>query len=203
VDNSGIFKEGFAFSYNDQLTKRPAALWYIPYLTTDFYRAADKPLSYMQRYNGLYETRRKAEFAKDGGYRGVFLWEITKDTRGAVYGPYSLLTMLDDWNNNPNNYKKIVGYSTADYYTSSQPITVGFHSLPASATNWVGVYDFLTGQSTGYFQYLPNASAGNITIPASLTQQLQANKLYILRFYNGVGGIGNIYHGTSNPFYKL
>lgn len=201
VDNNGSFADGFAFNYTDQLKQRPDALWYLPYLTTDFHVPAGKPFA-MQRYNGLYETQRKAEYSKDNGFRGVFMWEITKDTKDSGYKDYSLLSMLKDWHDNRSNYPKIVGYTTLDYY-SNTTIQTGFHSIPASDSNWVGVYNFTTGASAGYYQYLPNAATGTVTIPSSLTTLLSANQLYILRFYGGYGGYGHVFHGTSNPFYKL
>ncbi len=108
--------------------------------------------------------------------------------------------MLKDWSLQPQNYPRITGFTQQDYYSSAQSIVGGFHSLPASTQNWVGVYEFKTGNSTGYYQYLPNSSAGSFTIPASLVQTLTANKLYILRFYNGANGIGTTFHGTSHPF---
>lgn len=94
-------------------------------------------------------------------------------------------------------------YSAIRNTASSQNIIGGFHSLTASSTNWVGIYELNTGNSIGYYQYLSNSTAGSFTIPASVVQTLTQNKLYILRFYNGAGGIGQTFLGTSHPFYKI
>ena len=193
---------GDAMSYQALLKLQPADTVFTPYLTTYLY-APGKPSGYVQRYNSLFETRRKAEYLKNHQFKGLFTWDITKDAVDSDYRRYSLLKMLDDWNINPQHYAPITGFTRQDYYSSSQDIIGGFHSLTASPDNWVGIYEFNTGNSTGYYQYLPNSGAGSFTIPASVVQMLTQNKVYILRFYNGAGGIGQSFLGTSHPFYKI
>ena len=193
---------GDAMNYEALLKLQPADTVFTPYLTTYLY-APGKPSGYVQRYNSLFETRRKAEYIKSHQFRGFFTWDITKDAVDSNYRRYSLLKMLDDWNSNPQQYAPVTGFTRQDYYSSSQDIIGGFHSLTASPDNWVGIYEFSTGNSIGYYQYLPNSSDGSFTIPASVVQTLTQNKLYILRFYNGAGGIGVNFLGTSHPFYKI
>ncbi|SEW40183.1 glycoside hydrolase family 18 protein [Chitinophaga arvensicola] len=193
---------GDGMSYEALLKLQPADTTFTPYLTT-YFNAPGKPSGYVQRYNSLYETRRKAEYLKAHQFRGLFTWDITKDAVDSNYRRYSLLKLLHEWNTNPLQYKPITGFTRQDYYSSSQSIVGGFHSLTASSTNWVGIYELNTGNSIGYYQYLANSSSGSFTIPASVVQTLTTNKLYILRFYNGAGGIGLTFLGTSHPFYKI
>ncbi|WP_316818564.1 glycoside hydrolase family 18 protein [Pedobacter nyackensis] len=191
---------GDGWDYAKVLSTAQADTTFVPYLTT-YYNNIQKP-GYTLRYNGLYETRRKAEYLKKNGFKGVFGWDITKDVTDPDYTRYALLSLLKDWNENPAKYPPIVGVTLQDYYSSTQNIDGKFHDLSASSDNWVGVYELKTGLSTGYSQYLPTATSGNFTIPSTLVQSLTANKLYILRFYNGANGIGTTLLGTSHPFYK-
>ncbi len=174
---------------------------FVPYLTTYFNDLA-KP-GYILRYNGLYETRRKAEYVKNNGFKGIFAWDITKDSTDPDYARYSLLGMLKNWNNNPSKYAPLKAVTLQDYYSSAQNIEAKFHDLNVSTTNWVGVYELKTGMSTGYVQYLQNTSSGSFTIPSTLVQTLISGKLYILKLYNGANGVETTLLGTSHPFYKL
>lgn len=193
---------GDGMNYEALLKLQPADTTFTPYLTTYLY-APGKPAGYVQRYNSLFETRRKAEYLKSHQFKGLFTWDITKDAVDSDYRRYALLSMLYDWNSHPQQYVPLTGFTQQDYYSSSQNITGGFHSLTASPDNWVGIYEFNTGNSTGYYQYLPNSNTGSFVIPATAVQTLTQNKLYILRFYNGAGGIGQTLLGTSHPFYKI
>lgn len=198
----------FGMQWVEQLKADPSAM-YRAYLTSS-YNAQGYP-GYEQRYNGLYEVRRKAEWVKSKNCRGVMAWEIWKDPNKDDTGlrDYSYLLKLMDWRTNPSNYLPIVSYTQQDYYANTQTIDGGFHSLTADPDNWVGVYEFDTtqpyniGTSTGYYQYLSNSSSGTFSIPAWVTNNLTSNTLYILRISNGPNGIGNEVLGTSHPFYKL
>lgn len=200
---------GNGWSWVDQLKLDPTAM-YRAYLTSS-YNTPGYPGSYEQRYNGLYEIRRRAEWVKSKNGRGVFGWDLSKDPNVNDTGlrDYSYLLKLMDWRTTPSNYIPIVSYTTQDYYANTQTIDGGFHSLDADPDNWVGVYEFDTtqpynvGTSTGYYQYLSNSSSGSFSIPAWVTNGLTSNKLYILRISNGPNGIGNEVLGTSHPFYKL
>lgn len=189
------------YSYYELLKLPPVDTVFLPYLTTSL-NTHKHDQSGQLRFSGMYETRRKLEWAENEQIKGVFIWDISKDA-GCDFSRYSLIEMLNHAHSNPTEYDNIVGYTTQDFYSSAQSISVGFHSLPPSSTNWVGVYELHSGQSTGYFQYLPNSASGTVTIPSSLTSSLTSNTLYILRFYEGAGGVGNTLHGTSHPFYKL
>lgn len=191
---------GDGWDYAQVLSTAKADSAFVPYLTTYLNNLA-KP-GYILRYNGLYETRRKAEYVKSNGFKGVFAWDITKDVNAPDEVRYSLLGMLKDWSDHPSKYAPIRGVTLNDYYNSSQNIEGKFFDLNSSDANWVGVYELKTGESMGYVQYLPNQGAGNFSIPSSLVQKLTAGTLYILRFYNGVNGIGTTLLGTSHPFYR-
>jgi len=205
IDGAGKFIKDASGGWHELLGLRPENLGYVPYLTTDFYTPGE-PDDYQQQYNSLYEIRRKAEWAKNEGYRGLFLWDLSKDARGD-YAEYSQMKLLRSWKDDPTQYAPIVGYTTYDYYTSTREIEVGFHSLDPSDVNWVGVYEFdeetSHATSTGYYQYLPNTASGTVTIPSSLTQTLTLNKLYILKFFRGANGIGEAFLGTSHPLYRM
>ena len=200
----------YGMGWVEQLKEDPSAM-YRAYLTSSYNTPDSLPASYEQRYNGLYEIRRKAEWVKSKNARGVMAWDISRDPNVNDTGlrEYSYLLKLMDWRTNPSNYLPIVAYAQQDYYANTQTIDGGFHSLIADPDNWVGVYEFdITqpyniGASTGYYQYLSNTSSGNFSIPAWVTNNLTSNKLYILRFSNGPNGIGNSVLGTSHPFYKL
>lgn len=193
---------GDAYPYSDLLKLKPSDTTFIPYLTTSFY-APNQPDGYRQRYNGLYEARRKAEYIKDEGYRGLFTWDITKEPTEPGYVRYSVIGLINDWNQHRARYPAIVGYTNQDYYSHGQSIEGGFHSLRPSRINRVGIYNFRTGQPAGYHAYLPDQSSGNFSIPASVTRKLPSNQLYILKFYGGADGVADTFWGTSNPFYKL
>lgn len=203
VNGSGEHIDDTRYGYYDLLKLPPQDTAFLPYLTTSL-NTYDYPSASALRYNGMYETRRKLEWAEESGLKGVFIWDISKDARGDI-AQYSLIRTLKDAHDNPSSYDKIVGYTGQDFYSSSQDIVGGFHSvtMPSSPYNWVGVYELHSGTSTGFYQYLPTGSSGTFTIPSSLTATLTSNKLYVLKFFNGAGGYGTTYYGTSNPFYKL
>lgn len=204
VNSSGLHQKDSKYSYYQLLTNPPKDTAFLPYLTTSLNIYDDTSSFIHLRFNGMYETRRKLEWVVENGIKGVFFWDISKDARGD-YEQYSLLELINHAYSNPNEYDKIVGFTMQDFYSSSQTITGGFHSLsmPSSPYNWVGVYELHTGNSTGYYQYLSTGAKGTFTIPSTLTATLDANKLYILRFYNGQNGMGTTFYGTSHPFYKL
>ncbi len=62
---------GDGMNYGALLKMNPPDTAFTPWLTTSF-NAPGKPSGYVQRYNSLYETRRKAEFLKSGQFRGLF-----------------------------------------------------------------------------------------------------------------------------------
>jgi hypothetical protein len=198
------------WNWIDQLKQDQSANHYRPYLTSS-YDTPGFPGIYEQRYNGLYEIRRKAEWVKSIGCRGVFGWELSKDPNrdDPSLRQYSYFLKIMDWRTSPQNYLPIVAYTTQDYYSSNQSISGGFHSLAADNENWVGCYEFDTsqpfniGQSLGHWQYLPNQGSGSFTLPSSWTNQMTSNKMYILKFANGPNAIGLTELGTSHPFYKL
>lgn len=206
IPNSGSSN---GWNWVDQLKLEPSAT-YRAYLTSA-YNTPGFPGSYEQRYNGLYEIRRRAEWVKSKGCRGVFGWELAKDPTNSDTSlrPYSYLLKLMDWRTSPQNYLPVVAYTTEDYYWPDQSISGGFHSLTADNHNWVGCYEFDTsqpfniGQSLGVWQYLPNQESGSFTLPASWTNQMTSNKLYILKFANGPNAVGLTELGTSHPFYKI
>lgn len=204
VNSSGTHQGDSKYSYFQLLTNPPKDTAFLPYLTTSLNTYNDTSTYVQLRFNGMYETRRKLEWVVENGIKGIFFWDISKDARGD-YEQYSLLELINHAYSNPNEYDKIVGFTMQDFYSSSQAITGGFHSLsmPSSPYNWVGVYELHSGNSTGYYQYLSTGAKGTFTIPSSLTASLDANKLYILRFYNGQNGMGTTFYGTSHPFYKL
>ena len=212
IDGAGKHVGDAPYSWHQLLDLDPSNLWYVPYLTSYQYTPEpDCPPVWwadvsMQQYNSLYEIRRKAEWAKSEGYRGLFLWDLTKDAHGD-YAEYSQMKLLRRWKDDSAQFDPIVGYTTQDYYIENQEIEVGFHSLDPSDVNWVGVYKFdeetSHATSTGHYQYLPNSASGTVTIPSSLTQRLTPNKLYILKFYRGASGIGEAILGTSHPFYRM
>ncbi|WP_299941733.1 glycoside hydrolase family 18 protein [uncultured Microbulbifer sp.] len=183
---------------------------YRAYLTSSF-NTPGFPAAFEQRYSGLYEIRRRAEWVKSVSARGVFCWELSKDParKDVQQRPYSLLRKLMDWKRNPDDYLPIVAYTKNDYYGWGSSIAGGFHSLTADEYNWIGIYEFDTtepyniGASTGFYQYLPNTSSGEYTLPVSVANALESNKMYILRISNGAGGIGESVLGTSHPFYRL
>lgn len=194
-----------------QLQQNSPSAFYRAYLTSS-YNNVPPNTNYEQRYNGLYEIRRRAEWVQSKSCRGVFTWELSKDpnkNQDPAFRPYSYLLKLMDWRTNPQNYLPIVAYTQQDYYADGQDIVGGFHSLTPHSDNWVGVYEFddtqpfNIGLSTGVAIYLPATASGTITIPAWITTNLTHNKLYILRLSNGPNGIGNTVLGTSHPFYKL
>lgn len=202
VNSLGAHVWDSKYNYYDLLTFPTADTAVVPYLTTSQDVYLDTPAVAL-RYNGLYETRRKLEWAEASGIKGVFFWDISKDAE-CNYSQYSLIQLLNHAHSNPGLYDDIVGYTTQDFYTSGQDIVGGFHSfsMPSSAYNWVGVYELHSGTSTGYYQYLSTGASGTFTIPSTLTDSLDAGKLYFLKFYNGAGGIGTTFYGTSHPFLK-
>ncbi len=201
--NSSGNQGGESKNYQEMLTTPPYDTSFLPYLTTSLNTYGNTSFTQL-RFNGMYETRRKLEWVVENNIKGVFFWDISKDARGS-YSKYSLLELINHAYSNPTSYEKIMGYTTQDFYSSSQDINGGFHSIsmPSSSYNWVGVYELHSGTSTGFYQYLPTGTQGTFTIPATLTASLESNKLYILRFYNGQNGMGTTFYGTSHPFYKL
>ena len=194
------------WNWIDQLKQEPSANRYRPYLTSSF-NTPGRPGSYEQRYNGLYEIRRKAEWVKSKGCRGVFGWELSKDptTSDTSLRQYSYFLKLMDWRTSPQKYLPIVAYTTQDYYGSNQQITGGFHSLQTIYdTNWVACYEFDTsqpfniGKSLVVSERIPNQESGSFKLPASWTNKMKSNKMYILVFFRAFN-----YQGTSHPFYKL
>lgn len=190
---------GDGWDYARILTTAAADTAFVPYLTS-YFKNEVKP-GYDLRYNGLYETRRKAEFIKKEGFRGVFAWDITKDVTDEKYRRYSLLSMLRDWNDNPENYAPIKATTIADYYRIFDPIEGKYYEMEPSDKNWLGIYELKSGIFTGYKLKLSATKSGTFLIPSSAVATLTEGKLYIIRLFNGVEGKEAVLVGTSHPFY--
>ena len=178
------------------------------YLTSSFHTPGITG-RYEQRYNGLYEIRRKAEWAKDNGALGVFVWDIAKEPtkNDPSYRKYSYLKLLDDWKNNPNNYLPIKAVTTLDYYRPGRTITIKLLPSLTREGHWIGVYEFDTsqpnhiGESLGLAMALPASS--NLAIPAAWTNQMDKNVMYIFKILKGPTGSGVRSEdvGTTHPIY--
>lgn len=199
------YKPGLAYRKILELSEWDATMG--PLLTTTFHvDPADTslPSGTKQRYNSLFEYRRKTEFSYYGNYGGVFFWDITKDSNDPVSSALRYIRgSVDSWRSGAGAEPRVVGVTDRDFYSSQQQLLGKFHSLQPSVLNWVGIYNYETGAPTGRFQYLPSSGSGNFTFTSSTIQSLEPGTLYILRFYNGAGGIGQTLLGTSHPFYRL